>query len=90
MPSSFFKLFTRELVVALDSAAAQELEGLAAAQEELDDVLPTIGLLSTPELENVIAECKSDVARIAKQCRARNSRYRCVTWPQTLDIILEA
>ncbi|KAJ6501177.1 cysteine proteinase [Mycena vitilis] len=35
-----------------------------------------IGLLSTPELDGVIQECKSHVAQIAKQCRGRNSRYR--------------
>ncbi|KAJ7025970.1 cysteine proteinase [Mycena alexandri] len=74
MPSSFFKLFTHELAAGLDPA-----EVLSALPDQDDDVpSPTIGLLATPELEGVIAECKSSVARIAKQCKARNLRYRDV------------
>ncbi|KAJ7479666.1 hypothetical protein FB451DRAFT_163203 [Mycena latifolia] len=67
MPSSFFKLFKSETAVLLDP------EGLPSLQ---DDVPETIGLLSTPELDTVVAECRSHVVRIAKQCKARNLRYR--------------
>ncbi|KAJ6629852.1 hypothetical protein B0H10DRAFT_1903736 [Mycena sp. CBHHK59/15] len=35
-----------------------------------------IGLLSTPELDSVLEECKSHVARIARQCRAKNVKFR--------------
>ncbi|KAF7334595.1 Calpain catalytic domain-containing protein [Mycena venus] len=74
MPSSFFSLFAREFTRERDSEGMQYLGGPASPQEA--DVLATIGLLSTPELDTVIAECKSSVARIAKQCKARNTRYR--------------
>ncbi|KAJ6521660.1 hypothetical protein DFH09DRAFT_214623 [Mycena vulgaris] len=69
MPSSFFKLFKSESMVLLDPLTLPSLQ---------DDVPETIGLLSTPELDTVLAECRSHVARIAKQCRARNLRYRDV------------
>ncbi|KAF7334605.1 Calpain catalytic domain-containing protein [Mycena venus] len=68
MPSSFFKLFQVE-------SAVVELTGPPSMRPEAPE---TIGLLSTPELETVLAECRSHVARIAKQCRARNLRYRDV------------
>ncbi|KAJ6589388.1 hypothetical protein B0H19DRAFT_1248934 [Mycena capillaripes] len=74
MPSSFFKLFTRELDVTLGLETRQEHPGELALVP--DYVSPTIGLLCTPELETVIAECKSTVSRIAKKCKARNCRYR--------------
>ncbi|KAJ7720017.1 cysteine proteinase [Mycena metata] len=74
MPSSFFKLFTHELAAGLDPAEVLS----ALPDQDDDDPSPTIGLLATPELEGVIAECKSNVARIAKQCKARNLRYRDV------------
>ncbi|KAJ7280576.1 cysteine proteinase [Mycena rebaudengoi] len=41
-----------------------------------DDAEEIIGLLSTPELDTVLAQCKSDVARIARQCRAKNTKFR--------------
>ncbi|KAJ7479510.1 hypothetical protein FB451DRAFT_1395096 [Mycena latifolia] len=63
----FFKLFKFETAQFLDP------EGLPSLQ---DDAPETIGLLSTPELDTVVAECSSHVARIAKQCNARNLRYR--------------
>ncbi|KAF7361013.1 Calpain catalytic domain-containing protein [Mycena sanguinolenta] len=73
MPSTFFSLFAREVAPEPISNGPAVPE-LAASQSA--DGLPTIGLLSTPELENVIAECKSQVARIAKSCKMRNTRYR--------------
>ncbi|KAJ7113094.1 hypothetical protein C8R44DRAFT_797176 [Mycena epipterygia] len=66
MSSGFFSLFKPEAAVLL----AGELPSLQ------DDVPETVGLLSTPELDTVLAECRSHVARIATQCRARNLRYR--------------
>ncbi|KAJ7758809.1 cysteine proteinase [Mycena maculata] len=69
MPSSFFKLFRPPVNVVIEPAE------LASPHE---DVPETIGLLSSPELDTVLAECRSHVARIAQQCRARNSRYRDV------------
>ncbi|KAJ7202645.1 hypothetical protein GGX14DRAFT_370195 [Mycena pura] len=66
MPSSFFKLFKPE-------APAPDLLRLPPTQV---DVPECVGLLSSLELETVVAECKANVARIAKQCRARNLRYR--------------
>ncbi|KAJ6589384.1 hypothetical protein B0H19DRAFT_1248929 [Mycena capillaripes] len=68
MPSSFFKLFKAE-VPGVDPEVLPSLQ---------NDVPETIGLLSTPELETVLAECRSHVARIAKQCKTRNLRYRDV------------
>ncbi|KNZ77314.1 hypothetical protein J132_05742 [Termitomyces sp. J132] len=37
---------------------------------------PKPGLLVTAELEKAIDECESKVARIAKQCRAKNKKFR--------------
>ncbi|KAK7017663.1 calpain catalytic domain-containing protein [Favolaschia claudopus] len=68
MPASFFKLFRLE-------GSEVALQAPTISQPE---IRPTVGLLSTPELDTVLAECKSHVARIAKQCRARNLRYRDV------------
>lgn len=36
------------------------------------------GLLVTKELDKALAECKALVERIAKDCRAKNRRFRCV------------
>ncbi|KAJ7659255.1 cysteine proteinase [Mycena polygramma] len=66
MPSTFFNLFKGETGVEVPVA-------LPTLQH---DVSGTVGLLSTPELDSVLQECRSHVARIAKQCRARNLRYR--------------
>lgn len=79
MPSSFFTLFVRE--------ATQEPS--TGPTSENTDVLSTIGLLSTPELGSVIAECKSQVARIAKRCKTRNMRYRCVPHAELSIIVVE-
>ena len=35
-----------------------------------------IGLLVTAELEKALEECKAKVARVAKQCRAQNRKFR--------------
>ncbi|KAJ7122682.1 hypothetical protein C8R43DRAFT_45494 [Mycena crocata] len=69
MPSSFFKLFKAEAPIVLDPAELPSLQ---------PDVPETVGLLSTPELGAVVEECRSHVARIARQCKARNLRYRDV------------
>ncbi|KAJ7186437.1 cysteine proteinase [Mycena filopes] len=74
MPSSFFKLFTHGLPEGLDPAEVLS----AAVQADNVASLPPIGLLCTPELDAVLAECRSTVARIAKQCKARNLRHRDV------------
>ncbi|KAJ7641144.1 cysteine proteinase [Roridomyces roridus] len=70
MTSSFFKLFAPPVQAMLDPTDSSEPPSLR------DDVPETIGLLSTPELDSVLEECRSHVARIAQQCRARNLRYR--------------
>ncbi|KAJ7510949.1 cysteine proteinase [Mycena galericulata] len=67
MPSSFLNFFKPQTTMVLDSGELPSLQ---------DDVPETIGLLSTPELESILAECKSHVSRIAEQCKARNLRYR--------------
>ncbi|KAF7319811.1 Calpain catalytic domain-containing protein [Mycena kentingensis (nom. inval.)] len=71
MPSSFFKLFKPE-------APLPDLGKLPSLSDDrASSYSDTIGLLASPELESVVEECKSSVARIAKQCRARNMRFRC-------------
>ncbi|KAF7361016.1 Calpain catalytic domain-containing protein [Mycena sanguinolenta] len=70
MPSNFFKLF--KLDTAVDPVAEPGL--LLSFHEDIPPA--TVGLLSTPELETVLSECRSHVDRIAKQCKARNLRYR--------------
>ncbi|KAJ7364635.1 hypothetical protein DFH08DRAFT_839665 [Mycena albidolilacea] len=72
MPSSFFKLFAREFAPELEPEWTQDSAGPASNEA----ASLTLGQLCTPDLEAVIAECKSNVARIVKQCRARNTRYR--------------
>ncbi|KAF8156192.1 hypothetical protein K438DRAFT_354592 [Mycena galopus ATCC 62051] len=72
MPSSFFKLFK------LDAADVVPVEPGGVPLTLNEDAPATIGLLSTPELETVLSECRSHVDRIAKKCRARNLRYRDV------------
>ncbi|KAK7017653.1 calpain catalytic domain-containing protein [Favolaschia claudopus] len=77
MPASFFKLFTRDIALGLDFDELLNPTGqqtLSALPKE--DSSPSVGLLSTPELESVIEECKATVARIVKRCKARNVRYR--------------
>jgi hypothetical protein len=39
------------------------------------------GLLVTTELNNALEECKARVARIAKDCRAKNKKFRSVLRP---------
>ena len=34
------------------------------------------GLLVTAELSNALEDCKAKVARIAKECRAKNRKFR--------------
>ncbi|KAK7018381.1 calpain catalytic domain-containing protein [Favolaschia claudopus] len=77
MPASFFKLFTRDIALGLDFEELLNPTGqqtLSPLPKEVSS--PSVGLLSTPELESVIQECKATVARIVKQCKARNVRYR--------------
>ena len=37
------------------------------------------GLLVTAELNNALEECKAKVARISKECRAKNRKFRCAS-----------
>ncbi|KAJ6479648.1 hypothetical protein C8R45DRAFT_872686 [Mycena sanguinolenta] len=71
MPSSFFKLFKPDTAT-VNPVAEPSL--LLSMHEDIPAA--TVGLLSTPELETVLSECRSHVDRIAKQCKARNLRYR--------------
>ncbi|KAJ6456269.1 hypothetical protein C8R47DRAFT_1203667, partial [Mycena vitilis] len=66
MPSTFLNLFKAQASV----EASSEPPPLRDVASE------TIGLLSTPELNGVLQQCRSQVARIAKRCKARNLRYR--------------
>lgn len=55
------------------AAKAKDAEGKAFfAQQEKN-----AGLLVTNEMEKALAECKALVERIAKDCRAKNRRFRC-------------
>lgn len=38
------------------------------------------GLLVTDELDKALQECKSRVEEIAKDCRAKNRKFRCVVF----------
>ncbi|KAJ7051144.1 cysteine proteinase [Mycena amicta] len=73
MPSSFFRLFKTDA-----EASVPDLGNLPPVKDDeaLRSQSTSVGLLGSPELESVVEECRSNVARIAKQCRARNMRYR--------------
>ncbi|KAF7306292.1 Calpain catalytic domain-containing protein [Mycena indigotica] len=73
MPSSFFRLFRAEAETSMP-----DVDKLSLVEEALASSVggASVGLLNSPELASVIEECRADVTRIAKQCRARNVRYR--------------
>ncbi|KAF7299680.1 Calpain catalytic domain-containing protein [Mycena chlorophos] len=73
MPSSFFRLFRAD---AADTT--EDLVGLPPLREITNSpsASQSVGLLGSPELETVLEDCRLSVARIAKQCRAKNIRYR--------------
>jgi hypothetical protein len=43
----------------------------------------TSGLVVTSELDKALEECKATVAHIAKDCRAKNRKFRCDSKLQT-------
>jgi hypothetical protein len=50
---------------------------------------PQPGLLVTKELDKAIASCKAKVERIAKDCKAKNRKFRYVWIPLFKDVYIE-
>jgi hypothetical protein len=44
------------------------------------------GLLVTKELDQALEECKARVQRIARDCRAKNQKFRSVFHPQLVGL----